>query len=127
MARARKQPNLPTTSLPTRSAATDAARLEETADERAEAADGAGVDRERVERERGMDLLVQLAGARIRDEIDAEDARHDRLLAWMAAEARAALSPAERAQVARDGEALLERVRAAREVTRNEDASSSDS
>ena len=83
------------------------------------------VDREHVERERAADLLVQLAGAHIRDDIDAIDPRHDRLLAWLAAEARAALSPAERAQLARDGEALLERVRAQRDATRADGSSGS--
>ena len=87
----------------------------------------AAIDRESVERERAADLLVQLAGACIRDDIDVADARHDRLLAWLASEARAALSPAERAQLARDGEALLERVRArggnARGDARTDDSS----
>ena len=69
-------------------------------------------DRAATERERAADLLVQLAGARVRETIDAEDARHDRMLEWMAAEARAALTPAERRALADEGDALVARVRA---------------
>lgn len=65
-----------------------------------------------TERERAADLLVQLAGARVREAIDAEDARHDRMLEWMAAEARAALTPAERRELTHEGDALVARVRA---------------
>lgn len=68
-------------------------------------------DRAATERERAADLLVQLAGASVRGTMDAEEARHDRLLAWMAAEAREALTPAERRELAEDGDALVARVR----------------
>lgn len=74
-----------------------------------------------AERERAADLLVQLAGASIRGALDAEDARHDRMLAWMASEARAALTPAERHELARDGDALVERVRARQAESRRRD------
>lgn len=122
MAPARRKP---TAGSSPRDAAIQAPDAGREADARSRAEDDVARDRDSVERERAADLLVQLAGARIRDEIDAEDPRHDRLLAWMAAEARAALSSAERAQLARDGEALLERVRARRAAAREDDASGS--
>jgi hypothetical protein len=88
-------------------------------DTQAETSDvGAPDDRATAERERAADLLVQLAGASVRGALDAEEARHDRMLAWMAAEARAALTPAERHELARDGDALVERVRARQEEER---------
>ena len=111
MARARRQPTTPTSPAV---APLESAPTADASSERAATTHAPGTDRDSVERERALDLIVQLAGTSIRAEIDAEDPRHDRLLAWMAAEARAALSHAERVQLARDGEALLRRVRARR-------------
>ena len=65
-----------------------------------------------IARERAADLLVQLMGAWQREHMDYEDPAHDRFLDWMAAEARAALGPAERAQLAREGEAFAKRMTA---------------
>ena len=74
-----------------------------------------------VERERVTDLLVQLTGARVRDTIDPEDVRHDRMLAWLAAEARAALTPAERRELAEDGDRIVARIRARRGGAQSQD------
>jgi hypothetical protein len=122
MAPARRKP---TAGSSPRDAVDEASNVGSEAGVRSTAGGDPAIDRESVERERAADLLVQLAGARIRDDIDAADPRHDRLLAWLATEARAALSPAERAQLARDGEALLERVRARRGDARSDSRSDS--
>lgn len=66
-----------------------------------------------ADRERAADLLVQLAAARLRDTVDLESPEQAPLVEWLAAEARAALSPAERAELAREAEAFAGRVASA--------------
>ena len=74
-----------------------------------------------TDRERAADLLVQLAAARLRDTVDLESPEQAPLVEWLAAEARAALSPAERAELAREAEAFAERMAAlAAAATREE-------
>ena len=64
----------------------------------------------RADRELASDLLVQLAGTWVRDTTDLEAPEHARYLEWLAAEAHAALGPAERAELARDAEAFARRM-----------------
>jgi phage repressor protein C with HTH and peptisase S24 domain len=60
--------------------------------------------------ERLADVLVQLVGGYLRDRIDPEDPRHYQYFEWLAEEARAAQTPEERAQTAREAEAFARRV-----------------
>ena len=63
------------------------------------------------DRERTSDLLVQLTAAYLRDRIDWEDPAMAPFVDWLAAEARAAMSPAERAALAREADAFAARLR----------------
>jgi phage repressor protein C with HTH and peptisase S24 domain len=57
-----------------------------------------------IAEERLADWLVQLVGRQVRDTIDPEDPAHAQYFAWLAEEARAAQTPAERAQTAREAD-----------------------
>jgi hypothetical protein len=66
----------------------------------------------RADRELASDLLVQLVGTWVRDTTDLEAPEHARYLEWLAAEAHAALEPAERAALVQDAEAFARRMMA---------------
>lgn len=78
--------------------------------------DAAAAREAEIAEERLADWLVQLVGRHARDTIDPEDPAHAQYFAWLAEEARAAQTPAERAQTAREAEVfardMVERLRA---------------
>ena len=63
-----------------------------------------------VARERLADALVRAAGARLRATMDVADPAQERRLEWLADEARAALSPAERRVLAERARAFASRM-----------------
>ena len=76
------------------------------------------------DRERTSDLLVQLTAAYLRDRIDWEDPANAPFVNWLAEEARAAMSPAERAALAQEAEAFAARLR--RAIDAGDDAAPTD-
>lgn len=109
MARPRKRqaPDATPAGVPPAPPATLPRPLEPVGDGAADPAAAASTDRERA-----ADLLVQLAAARLRDTVDLEAPEQGPLVEWLAAEARAALSPAERAELACEAEAFAARMTA---------------